>query len=125
MTVKHLNQLELARRWAVSPRTLERWRWLKQGPTYLKIGNRIVYRLEDIERAIRAVEPDQDADLVVRVATEQVQVITRRYADLIQWDLAEYVQWIQETLDIGDLFAAGRAPGGPEVHHHHFPSQRF
>lgn len=50
MLIKHLNQLELARRWAVSPRTLERWRWRKQGPTYLKIGNRIVYRLEDIER---------------------------------------------------------------------------
>ena len=49
MATNHLNQLELARRWALSPRTLERWRWLKQGPTYLKIGNRIVYRLEDIE----------------------------------------------------------------------------
>ena len=47
--MRHLTQLELARRWAVSPRTLERWRWLKQGPCYLKIMGRIVYRLEDIE----------------------------------------------------------------------------
>ena len=46
---RHLNQVYLARRWNVSPRTLERWRWLKQGPDYLKIGGRIVYRLEDIE----------------------------------------------------------------------------
>lgn len=46
---RHLTQLELARRWAVSPRTLERWRWLKQGPCYLKLMGRIVYRLEDIE----------------------------------------------------------------------------
>ena len=30
--VKHLNQIELSRRWRLSPRTLERWRWLKQGP---------------------------------------------------------------------------------------------
>src|SRR5687767_3773139 len=46
---KHLNQIELARRWNMSVRTLERWRWLKKGPPYLKIGGRVVYRLEDIE----------------------------------------------------------------------------
>jgi len=46
---RHLNQVELARRWSLSPRTLERWRWQKQGPAYLKIGGRVVYRLEDIE----------------------------------------------------------------------------
>lgn len=42
-------QTDLARRWRISPRTLERWRWLGQGPKYLKIGGRVVYRLEDIE----------------------------------------------------------------------------
>lgn len=47
--VQHLHQTELARRWRVSPRTLERWRWLGQGPRYLKIGGRVVYRLEDVE----------------------------------------------------------------------------
>jgi hypothetical protein len=47
--VRHLNQVDLARRWNLSPRTLERWRWLKQGPRYLKLGGRAVYRLEDIE----------------------------------------------------------------------------
>lgn len=46
---RHLNQVDLARRWNLSPRTLERWRWLHQGPRYLKIGGRIVYRLDDIE----------------------------------------------------------------------------
>ena len=49
MTVKHLNQMELAKRWTISPRTLERWRFLKAGPHYLKIGGRVVYRVEDIE----------------------------------------------------------------------------
>jgi hypothetical protein len=49
VTTKHLNQIELSRRWSLSPRTLERWRWLKQGPDYLKIGGRVVYRLDDIE----------------------------------------------------------------------------
>jgi hypothetical protein len=33
----------------VSERTLERWRWLGQPPRFLKIGGRVVYRLEDIE----------------------------------------------------------------------------
>jgi hypothetical protein len=45
----HLHQNDLARRWHVSPRTLERWRWLKRPPNYIKIGSRVVYRIEDIE----------------------------------------------------------------------------
>ena len=46
---KHLNQIELSRRWTISPRTLERWRWRNEGPAYLKIGGRVAYRLEDVE----------------------------------------------------------------------------
>jgi hypothetical protein len=49
MDIRHLNQVQLARRWSLSPRTLERWRWLKQGPSYLKIGGRVVYRIDEIE----------------------------------------------------------------------------
>ena len=45
----HLTQRDLARRWSVSPRTLERWRWLRQGPAYLKLGGVVVYRVEDVE----------------------------------------------------------------------------
>jgi hypothetical protein len=48
-TIRHLNQIDLSRRWSLSPRTLERWRWLREGPVYLKIGGRVLYRLEDIE----------------------------------------------------------------------------
>ena len=55
MSITHLNQVELSRRWSISPRTLERWRWLGQGPQFLKIGGRVVYRLEDIE-AVRSRE---------------------------------------------------------------------
>src|SRR5690606_34822536 len=47
--VRHLNQVQLARRWSISPRTLERWRWSGEGPAYLKIGGRVLYRLADIE----------------------------------------------------------------------------
>lgn len=49
MSIQHLHQLDLARRWRISERTLERWRWLKLGPRYLKIGGRVIYRLEDVE----------------------------------------------------------------------------
>lgn len=49
MTVKHLSQTELSARWNLSPRTLERWRWLGEGPRYLKLGGRVLYRLEDVE----------------------------------------------------------------------------
>jgi len=48
--VRHLNQVVLARRWDISERTLERWRWLKQGPRYIKLGGRVIYRLEDVEK---------------------------------------------------------------------------
>jgi hypothetical protein len=47
--VRHLNQTTLARRWDLSPRTLERWRWLGKGPPYLKLGGHVAYRLEDVE----------------------------------------------------------------------------
>lgn len=49
MSVKHMNQIDLARRWSISPRTLERWRWVGQGPRYIKIGGRVVYRVEEVE----------------------------------------------------------------------------
>ena len=46
---RHLTQLDLARRWRMSTRTLERWRWLRYGPAYLRLGKVVVYRLEDVE----------------------------------------------------------------------------
>lgn len=49
MSVIHLNQVDVSRRWKISCRTLERWRWLGIGPRYIKIGGRVVYRLQDIE----------------------------------------------------------------------------
>ncbi|PZX19962.1 helix-turn-helix protein [Palleronia aestuarii] len=44
-----LNQKELAKRWTISHRTLERWRWAGEGPAYMKIGGHVVYRMADIE----------------------------------------------------------------------------
>jgi hypothetical protein len=49
MSIQHINQVELSRRWRLSPRTLERWRYEGTGPQFLKVGGRVVYRLTDIE----------------------------------------------------------------------------
>ena len=49
MPVKHLRQAEVAERWNISHRTLERWRWTGQGHRFLKLGGCVVYRIEDIE----------------------------------------------------------------------------
>jgi len=49
MEVIHLNQKQLSTRWNVSEATLERWRCDGIGPKYLKMMNRVLYRLQDIE----------------------------------------------------------------------------
>jgi hypothetical protein len=50
MHVTHLLTEEVARRWKISARTLEGWRWRNVGPKYRKIGGRCIYALEEIER---------------------------------------------------------------------------
>ena len=61
--LRHVNQIELSLRGCISPRTLERWRWLGKGPRYLKIGGRVVDRLADVE----AYEADQCRGAAVSV----------------------------------------------------------
>lgn len=50
-----LNENELAERWGLSVKTLQRWRCMSLGPTYLKLGNRVGYRQEDIDQYERDV----------------------------------------------------------------------
>ena len=47
--VKHFNPIELSRRWDLSPNTLARWRWLRRGPSWVKVGGKVLYRLQDVE----------------------------------------------------------------------------
>ena len=49
MSVKHLNQRQLADRWDVSEATLERWRTEGIVPVFLKLQGRVLYRVEDVE----------------------------------------------------------------------------
>lgn len=43
-----LRERELAARWRMSVRTLQRWRMSKCGPNWLKIGSRVVYSMDEI-----------------------------------------------------------------------------
>lgn len=44
-----LNEIELAARWGMSPKTLQRWRTINVGPEYLKLGKKVMYPLADVE----------------------------------------------------------------------------
>lgn len=48
-----LNDHELAERLGISRKTLQKWRSLRMGPAYLKLGSKVVYRVEDIEAYIK------------------------------------------------------------------------
>lgn len=43
-----ISQNELAKRWQISQTTLERWRAQRIGPSFLKLGGQVRYRLMDI-----------------------------------------------------------------------------
>jgi len=48
-TERCMTQTELAERWRISEATLERWRTESGGPLFLKLGNQVRYRLQDVE----------------------------------------------------------------------------
>lgn len=43
-----LNENELAKRWGLSPKTLQRWRSEGRGPRYLKLSKRVGYLISEI-----------------------------------------------------------------------------
>ena len=70
-TCNHINQKQLADRWDLSQRTLERWRAIGWGPLFLKIGGRVVYRVEDILVYER---PDQIGRAVQQECRDRVAI---------------------------------------------------
>lgn len=48
-TTTHFDQLQLAERWGLSPKTLERWRVIGTGPKYIRLPGKVIYRLCGIE----------------------------------------------------------------------------
>lgn len=43
-----INENELAQRWGISPKTLQRWRTEGRGPRYFKLSKRVCYPLDQI-----------------------------------------------------------------------------
>jgi len=56
-----LTNKQAAAELGLSKTTLERWRWLKVGPKYYKVGNRVFYRPEDLQAFLktRVREPER------------------------------------------------------------------
>ncbi len=44
-----INEKTLAERWGIKPMTLSQWRWNGRGPKFMKIGRKVLYRLQDVE----------------------------------------------------------------------------
>lgn len=49
MASKFLREGELAGRWRVNVKTLQRWRYQSKGPNYVKFAGRVVYPIDVIE----------------------------------------------------------------------------
>ena len=63
-----LSPRQLAARWGLSEKTLERWRMLGTGPAFLKLGSRVLYSLAEIEaherqRTRRCTAGDQPSEV--------------------------------------------------------------
>ena len=43
-----MNEIELAQRWGISPKTLQRWRNEGRGPRYLKLSKRVAYPVDEV-----------------------------------------------------------------------------
>jgi predicted site-specific integrase-resolvase len=43
-----LNEVELAERWNLSPKTLQRWRSEGRGPRFMKMSRRVVYPMDEV-----------------------------------------------------------------------------
>lgn len=44
-----LSERELANRWNISPKTLQRWRTEKRGPAYIKLSKCVRYSIENVQ----------------------------------------------------------------------------
>lgn len=67
-----LTQNQLDQRWALSERTLERWRTIGEGPVYVKLGSAVRYRLTDIESFEKAgtqTRPTNGNNLLVKASS--------------------------------------------------------
>ena len=48
MSEKFLSEVDLADRWAMSSKTLTRWRTIRRGPPFVKLGKTVRYAMSDV-----------------------------------------------------------------------------
>lgn len=48
MQEEFLSEVDLAARWAMSSKTLTRWRGIRRGPPFVKLGKTVRYAMSDI-----------------------------------------------------------------------------
>ena len=69
MSKMMMNETELAERWNIGPKTLQRWRSEGRGPRFMKMSKRVVYPIDEIfdfeSKALRASTWEQASDVVL------------------------------------------------------------
>jgi hypothetical protein len=81
-----LTEKMLADRWVCSVARLQRWRTVGEGPQYLKIVGKVLYRLKDIEAY-------EEASLIRRVFKERSQGGPERVVDC-----SNYLESVRNSL---------------------------
>jgi hypothetical protein len=71
MSGPHLRPKDLAERWQMSSKTLARWRWAGEGPRFLKVSGKVLYRKEDI-REFEAAHLRRRTDEAIAVAAHSL-----------------------------------------------------
>ena len=117
-----MNENELATRWNISPKTLQRWRSEGRGPRFMKMSKRVVYPIDEVfdfeSKALRASTWEQASDVVLpsdsklmdpreisyvtglplyiftqKQMREALGIPHRRVEKLIRFDYEEVIAW--------------------------------
>ena len=90
--MKLMNQKELAERWRISEATLERWRTAACGPVFLKLGNQVRYRVQDVEafeevalRGSTKIDGGVEQSAIPRPASQSPAAISRPARPITIW----------------------------------------
>lgn len=91
-TERCMTQTELAERWRISEATLERWRTEAFGPVFLKLGNQVRYRVQDVEafeevalRGSTKIDNGVNKPAIPRPASQRPTAISRPARPITIW----------------------------------------
>ncbi len=91
-TERCMTQTELAERWRISEAMLERWRTESAGPLFLKLGNQVRYRVQDVEafeevalRGSTKIDGGVDQPATLRPVSQRPAAISRLARPITIW----------------------------------------